>query len=304
MSISEKDTFTHIPLQGRLLFNEPLADYTTWRVGGKAKCLYKPRGIDDLAAFVQALPHNEPLLWLGLGSNSLIKDNGFPGTVIVTQGALNEIQVMDNNTVRVQAGVSCAKMARFCARNNLVGGEFWAGIPGTMGGALRMNAGCFNGETWSLVTEVETITRDGQIHKRTPDEFEVAYRHVSGLREDEWFVSATCSLSAGDKETSLKRIKELLARRAETQPTSEHNCGSVFRNPPNHFAAQLIESCGLKGISIGGAMVSQKHANFIINHEGKARASDIESLIALIQTKVFEETGFQLRQEVHTLGEQ
>jgi UDP-N-acetylmuramate dehydrogenase len=193
-------------------------------------------------------------------------------------------------------------MARFAARNNLAGGEFWAGIPGTMGGALRMNAGCHGGETWQSVIEIETISRQGEIKTRKPDEFEVAYRHVAGL-QDEWFVSATFKLNPGDKETSLHLIKELLARRASTQPTNEYNCGSVFRNPPGDFAARLIEACGLKGARIGGAVVCQKHANFIINHEGTATAADIEALMHLVQTKVQEQTTIELKREVHIIGD-
>lgn len=288
--------------QGTLLYNEPLAEYTTWRVGGPAAKLYKPAHVMDLSLFLRNLPQREPLLWLGLGSNSLIKDTGFNGTVILTQGCLKDINLIDAQTVKVEAGVSCASMARFCARNNLAGGEFWAGIPGTMGGALRMNAGCHGGETWQSVVEVHTMTRTGEIRVRKPEEFEIAYRHVSGP-SDEWFIAATFKLPLGEKEISLQIIKDLLARRADTQPTNEYNCGSVFRNPPGDFAARLIESCGLKGFSIGGAMVSQKHANFIINHQGSASAADIEALIQLVQAKVREQTTVELMREVHIIGD-
>ena len=289
--------------QGQLLMQESLADYTTWRVGGAAKALYKPAGIADLAVFLKQLPAEEPLVWLGLGSNSLIKDMGFSGTVILTQGCLNETTLIADDLIRVEAGVSCAKMARFSARNHLVGGEFWAGIPGTMGGALRMNAGCFNGETWDSVVEVETMTRTGEIRRRLPAEFNVSYRHVSGL-QDEWFIAATCRLTPGEKDKSLQLIKELLAHRAATQPTSEYNCGSVFRNPPDHFAAKLIESCGLKGMRLGGAMVSEKHANFIINHQGAASSNDIESLIRWVQKTVHEQTAIELVREIHIIGDE
>ena len=298
----EKDCGLAAECQGTLLFNEPLADYTTWRVGGPATRLYKPAHLADLVVFLRQLPKNEPLLWLGLGSNSLIRDKGFSGTVVVTQGCLKEIGLLDADTVRVEAGVSCASMARFTARNNLSGGEFWAGIPGTMGGALRMNAGCHGGETWQSVIEVQTINRHGEIRVRKPEEFEVAYRHVAGL-DNEWFISATFKLSPGNKETSLQVIKDLLAHRTNTQPTNEYNCGSVFRNPPGNYAARLIESCGLKGFQIGGAVVSQKHANFIINHEGTASAADIEALIHLVQTKVKEQTTIELMHEVHIIGD-
>ncbi|KTD22718.1 UDP-N-acetylmuramate dehydrogenase [Legionella londiniensis] len=302
MSIGK--TTEPIGLKGQLLFNLPLADYTSWRVGGPAKAIYKPVGITDLSGFLKQLPHEERLLWLGLGSNTLIKDGGFNGTVILTQGCLKEISLLSEDTIRVEAGVSCAQMARFCARNDLIGGEFWAGIPGTMGGALRMNAGCFNGETWQSVIEVETMTRDGEIHRRKADEFQISYRHVSGLGPDEWFIAAKCRLNRGKKEQSLQLIKELLARRAETQPTNEYNCGSVFRNPPGNHAAKLIESCGLKGKRIGSAMVSQKHANFIINDQGGATAKDIELLINCVQKAVFEHTSIELIREVHILGDE
>lgn len=290
------------PYQGQLLLNEPLANYTTWRVGGIAKSLYQPLNIEDLSEFLKTLPSTEPLLWLGLGSNSLIRDSGFNGTVILTQGCLKGMELIDETLVRVEAGVSCATMARFCARAHLSGGEFWAGIPGTMGGALRMNAGCFGRETWEAVELVETITRDGVIRQRKPEEFEIGYRHLEGL-QNEWFVSATCRLSQGEKEKSLQLIKELLAHRADTQPTNEYNCGSVFRNPPGNFAARLIESCGLKGTQIGGAIVSDKHANFIINQEGKAQAQDIESLIELVKETVLKKTNIELVREVHIIGD-
>lgn len=307
MSVTEKDSGVATEFQGKMLYNEPLADYTTWRVGGPAAKVYKPADLADLILFLSKLPITEPLLWLGLGSNSLIRDGGFKGTVISTQGCLKEISLINETTVKVEAGVSCASMARFCARNNLAGAEFWAGIPGTMGGALRMNAGCHNGETWQSVVEVQTMTRDGQIRLRQPAEFDVAYRHVAGIENpamvDEWFVSGTFRLALGNKDESLQIIKDLLARRASTQPTNEYNCGSVFRNPPGDFAARLIESCGLKGFFIGGAKVSEKHANFIINHEGLATAADIEALIYLVQTKVYEQTGIELIREVHFIGD-
>lgn len=285
-----------------LLFNELLSDYTTWRVGGPAARLYKPFQVADLVDFLQQLPPKEPLLWLGLGSNSLIRDKGFAGTVILTQGCLKEMTLQDDNSIQVEAGVSCASMARFAARNGLSGGEFWAGIPGTMGGALRMNAGCHGEETWQKVVEVQTITRGGEIRVRKPCEFEIGYRHVVGLGE-EGFLSATVQLVPGNKESSLQKIKELLAHRANTQPINEYNCGSVFRNPPGNFAASLIESCGLKGFCIGGAMVSLKHANFIINHQGSASAADIEALIRFTQEKVREQTSVELAHEVHIIGE-
>ncbi len=291
-------------LKGELLSDELLAHYTTWRVGGAARLLYKPADIDDLANFLQQCPVTEPIIWIGLGSNSLIKDGGFAGIVVITQNCLNNLTQIAEDLVRVEAGVSCAKMARFCTRQHLTGGEFWAGIPGTMGGALRMNAGCFHKETWESVVEVETITRLGERRIRKPSEFKIAYRSALGLDLDEWFVAATCRLIPGDQAHSAELIKELLAHRAATQPINEWSCGSVFRNPPNQFAAKLIESCGLKGHQIGEAIVSQKHANFIINHAGKASAKDIEQLIDFVRQTVYAKTGIELIQEVHVIGEE
>jgi len=290
-------------LSGSLLYNEPLANYTTWRVGGPAKVLYKPADIKDLANFLQSIPEEEPILWLGLGSNSLIKDTGFDGTVIVTQNCLRQLECIEGDEVYVQSGVSCAQMARFCARSNFEQGEFWAGIPGTMGGALRMNAGCHGGETWDYVSRVETINRKGELRWRKASEFSVAYRHVEGLAEDEWFTAAICKLPHGTKSQSLETIKQLLTTRANTQPTSEYNCGSVFRNPPGDHAARLIECCGLKGFRIGGAQVSTKHANFIINQDGEASAQDIELLIAYVHKTVLEQMHVDLVREVLILGD-
>ena len=290
-------------LRGELRHNEPLERYTTWRVGGVARCVYLPRDLDDLVYFLSTLATDDPLLWLGLGSNSLIRDGGFPGTVVVTQGGLAGIDLLADGLIRVEAGVSCAKLARFAARAGLHGAEFWAGIPGTMGGALRMNAGCHQSETWDSVVSVETLSRSGVIRVRKPEAFDVAYRHVSGLAEDEWFVAATYRFSPGPTEVALQTIKALLARRAATQPTSEYNCGSVFRNPPNDYAARLIEACGLKGVALGGARVSEKHANFIVNHEGSAKALDIEALIEHVHATVLERTGINLIREVHFIGE-
>lgn len=303
MAHNMKDEFYPQDIQGQWLTNESLADYTTWRVGGPARHVYKPAGVEDLARFLKRHSYDGDVLWLGLGSNSLIRDSGFSGLVILTQGSLNGLEIIGDHCIRVEAGVSCAKMARFAARNNSSGAEFWAGIPGTMGGALRMNAGCFRAETWERVIEVETMTRTGEIRKRKPSEFNVSYRHVEGLETDEWFIAATCQLVKGDKVRSLDMIKALLDRRAETQPTSEYNCGSVFRNPEGDYAARLIESCGLKGFAIGGALVSDKHANFIINHAGRASSNDIERLIQHVHQTVMSKTGTDLKREVHILGD-
>lgn len=288
-------------LRGNLLLDEPMSRHTTWRIGGPADRYYQPADIDDLAQFLQQLPENEPVFWLGLGSNLLVRDGGIRGTVIATSGVVNGLESTSDITVRAEAGVACAKVARFCARNGLTGAEFLAGIPGTMGGALAMNAGAFGGETWNIVRTVETLDHRGQRHQRKPEEYDISYRHVSGP-VGEWFVAAELQLVKGDVEAGQARIKELLARRGETQPTQQPNAGSVFRNPENDYAARLIEVCGLKGVCEGAACVSEKHANFIIN-TGGATAADVEALIEKVATEVAEQQHVQLCREVHIVGE-
>lgn len=287
-------------LRGKLSKNISLSEFTSWRVGGKAKQLYQPADIEDLSSFLKSLPADENIIWLGLGSNLLIRDGGLDATIIATQGSLSQLTCLDEKTVYAQAGISCAQAARFSARQSLTNIEFLAGVPGTIGGALAMNAGCFGGETWNHVKSVQTIDRNGQVQTRTPDMFSIAYREVKTTRE-EWFISASFSLDTGDKKKSLAMIRQMLDKRAETQPTNEPSCGSVFRNPPGNHSAKLIEACGLKGHSIGGAQVSTKHANFIVN-TGNATAKDIETLIAHVAEQVEKTHKIQLIREVHIIG--
>lgn len=288
-------------LRGELRLNEPLARYTSWRVGGPADRLYRPADEADLAEFIAQLDPAEPLFWLGLGSNLLIGDGGIRGTVIHTLGCLSEITETGEGRLRVGAGASCAKVARFACRQGLVGAEFLAGIPGTMGGALAMNAGAWGGETWPLVQRARTIDRRGQIHERNASAYRFGYREVEGP-PDEWFLGAELALQQGDGEAAQARVRTLLDRRAATQPTGLPSCGSVFRNPPGEHAAKLIETAGLKGRRLGGAEVSTKHANFIIN-AGDATAADIAGLIELVKTEVARSSGIQLQTEVRLLGE-
>jgi UDP-N-acetylmuramate dehydrogenase len=287
-------------VRGQLLKNEPLSNYTSWRTGGPADYVYMPADLDDLSQFMRHLPESMPLTWLGLGSNTLIRDGGLDGVVIITQGALAKLGELEVSVIRAESGVSAAQLARHSARLGSAGLEFMAGIPGTVGGALAMNAGCFGGETWRFVKAVETINREGEIKIRPASDFEVGYRHVI-KPEDEWFVAGHFMLQPGSKDVSLGQIRELLERRNSTQPTGTANCGSVFRNPPGDYAGRLIESCGLKGRRRGGAHVSPKHANFIINENG-ATSSDIEHLIADVQRIVHEETGIKLITEVCIIG--
>jgi UDP-N-acetylmuramate dehydrogenase len=287
--------------RGVLRENEVLSQHTSWRVGGPVARFYRPADIADLAMFLQALPANEPLFWVGLGSNLLVRDGGLRGTVICTSGVLGKISVQAQQQVYVEAGVACPKVAKFCAKHDLVGAEFLCGIPGTMGGALAMNAGAFGGETWQRVASVQTIDRHGVLRTHLPRDYQISYRHVSGP-PGEWFVSAVLQLQHGDGKVSAAQQKALLAKRSASQPTQQPNAGSVFRNPPGDYAARLIEQCGLKGLCIGGACVSEKHANFIVN-VGTATAGDIEALIHKVRDTVRQETGVSLQQEVHIVGE-
>lgn len=287
-------------LRGELRRDESLARHTSWRVGGPARQLYRPADAADLAAFLAQLDPGEPLLWLGLGSNVLISDAGFPGAVIQTQGCLTRMERRGESGIFAESGVACAKLARFAARQDLVGIEFLAGIPGTLGGALAMNAGAWGGETWPQVSMVRTIDRHGQIRTRVPGDYSVGYREVKGV-EGEWFLDADLQLMPGDGQAGLERIRALLDKRARTQPTGLPSCGSVFRNPPGDHAARLIESVGLKGYRLGGAQVSEKHANFIIN-TGEASALDIINLIEHVRQQVERRTGVGLIPEVRMVG--
>jgi UDP-N-acetylmuramate dehydrogenase len=280
-----------------------MAKYTSWKVGGPARHFYRPADADDLVEFLRSLPADEKLLWLGLGSNLLVRDGGFDGTVVHTQGCLKDMLMTGPTSLRIEAGVSCAVAARYAAREGLVGLEFFAGIPGTVGGALSMNAGSFGGETWPLVESVEMINRHGDIVTRQPEEFVVAYRQVELPEADEWFLSANFRLQQGDAEQAQEHIRQLLQQRADSQPIGLPSGGSTFRNPPGDHAARLIESCGLKGHCIGDACVSEKHANFVINTDD-ASAADIEQLIRLIQQTVLQQTGVELQPEVRIVGEE
>ena len=315
-------------LRGRFLHNEPMKKHVSWRAGGLAQRVYIPADLEDLSWLVRSLPVDEPIHMLGLGSNLLVRDGGVQGVTILLHGVLKKLAIesrvqglppgeVNTGLVYAQAGVAAPKLARFCANQNLVGGEFWAGIPGTVGGALAMNAGCYGHETWEKVAQVLTLNRYGQFNERRPEDYVTGYRHATlramlpggtnaGLRPtqpvEEWFIGAWFRLLKGDGLASRATIKTLLQQRIATQPLQLPNAGSVFRNPPHDFAARLIESCGLKGHCIGDAQVSDKHANFIVNI-GAATASDIERLIEHVETVVEARTNVRLLREVRIIGE-
>ena len=326
-------------LRGRLAHDAPLAKFTSWRAGGTADTLYVPADRDDLARFVAHLPAREPLLAIGLGSNTLVRDGGIRGTVVVMHNPGAAVALADG-LLYADAGLACPKLARFAANQGCAEAEFLAGIPGTVGGALAMNAGCYGGETWRYVVRVEVLRRDGTFEMRTPADYVIGYRSVKraptlapggaalppegaefapwdgpaarngpttlaadAASEGELFTAAWFRFPAGDADAARARIRELLARRILAQPLDLPNAGSVFRNPPNDHAARLIEACGLKGHAIGGTRVSEKHANFIVNPRGHAKAADIEALINFVRETVRAKTGVVLEQEVRIVGQ-
>jgi UDP-N-acetylmuramate dehydrogenase len=307
-----RSSISNPKLRGILRFNEPMKKHTSWRAGGMAACFYQPADLADLTTFLRDLSPHEMVYLVGLGSNLLVRDGGLHGTVVAQHARLNDLQLVKQNgqtgMIFAGAGVACAKVARFAALNDLAGAEFLAGIPGTVGGALAMNAGCFGAETWQIVAQVQVIDRQGRVRERQTTDYGISYREVA-LKSisdygpsEEWFTGAWFKLRNGNHAMSLQKIKELLVKRVNSQPLNLPNAGSVFRNPPGDYAARVIESCGLKGFRIGRAMVSQKHANFIVNMGGAA-ATDIEAVMTVMQDTVKKQTGIGLVSEVRIIGD-
>jgi len=289
-----------IDVQGEIRHNEPMSRHTSWRAGGAADTFFVPASVADLAAYLRQLDVDTPIFWHGVGSNLLVRDGGIRGVVISASRALRQLERTDNYRVEAGAGVPCTQLARQCIRWKLGPSEFFAGIPGTVGGALAMNAGAHGGETWDRVESVRTIDRSGETHERAPAEYTVGYRSVTGPA-NEWFIGASFRFEP-DVIPSLETLNAMLERRKATQPLGLPSCGSVFRNPEGDFSARLIEAAGLKGHRIGGAEVSEKHANFIINRD-KASAKDIEELIEHVRQTVLEKHGVRLVHEVRIVGE-
>jgi UDP-N-acetylmuramate dehydrogenase len=287
-------------VQGEVRYNESMSRHTSWRAGGMAEVFFVPASIEDLVAFLRGLDADTPLFWHGVGSNLLVRDGGLPGVVVSASKILRDLERTDHYLVRAGAGLPCTQLARQCVRWELGPSEFFAGIPGTVGGALAMNAGAHGGETWDRVESVRTIDRAGEVHQRAPGEYTVGYRSVNGPA-NEWFLGATFRFEA-DVIPSIESMNAMLERRKMTQPLGLPSCGSVFRNPDGDYSARLIEAAGLKGHRIGGAEVSQKHANFIINRD-EASATDIEELIEHVRQTVLDKSGINLTHEVRIVGE-
>ncbi len=303
MMMNEPLRFTG--LRGKLSRELSLARHTSWRCGGNARLAYIPADRDDLAAFVRELSPADDLMAIGLGSNILVRDGGLRGAVVLLHNPGGALAVADG-LIYAEAGVASPKLARFAAMHGCAEAEFLAGIPGTVGGALAMNAGCYGGETWRHVARIEVLLRSGSFAVRTPADYSIGYRSVrlaNGAMLDGVFTAAWFRFPHGDVTQARARIKALLAKRIATQPLNLPNAGSVFRNPPGDHAARLIEQCGLKGHAIGGALVSEKHANFIVNANGEATAADIEALIEHVGNVVHARTGVRLEPEVRIVGE-
>jgi UDP-N-acetylmuramate dehydrogenase len=287
--------------RGELRSNEPMSRHTSWRVGGPADLFFVPSSLDDLAQFLRELEIDTPIFWHGVGSNLLVRDGGIRGVVISASKILRSIKRVESLLVTAGSGAPCTQLARECLRWGIGPSEFFAGIPGTVGGALAMNAGAHGGETWDRVESVRTMDRSGEIRRRSPTDYSVGYRSVTGPR-DEWFIEANFRFEPG-VSASKETLNALLQRRKATQPLGLPSCGSVFRNPPGDHAARLIEAAGLKGFRIGGAEVSGKHANFIINSDN-ASAANVEELIEHVRRTVVEKHGIELLHEVRIVGEQ
>lgn len=290
-----------VRFESRVKFDEPMSRHTSWHIGGPADVYFSPRDRADLLAFLAALPEGTPQFWLGLGSNLLVRDGGIRGVVIDTQSGLNRLERINDTTLTCEAGVPCARLARQCIKWGLAPAEFLAGIPGTLGGALSMNAGAFGGETWPRVRSVDVCDARGNARRRDAREFGYGYRHIVPPVDGEHFLAASLEFEYRPGITE-DAMRELLLRRKESQPIGEWSCGSTFTNPPGDHAARLIEAAGLKGTRIGDIMVSPKHANFLVNVEA-ATAADVERLVALIQKEVEQRFSVRLQPEFRTVGE-
>lgn len=298
--MNQLEEFDMSGLTGELRINEPMSRHTSWRTGGLATWFYTPDGLDDLEKFLKRLPKNISITWCGLGSNTLFRDGGFPGVVISTLKGLNRIERQNDEEIYAEVGVPSAKLAKYSAKNSLCGAEFLVGVPGTVGGALAMNAGCFGGETWDVVKSVDMMDREGNWFSKDASEIVKSYRFAE-IKPGEWFVGAVFRLKQCSAEMSLKKIKTLLKKRMATQPIQTANAGSVFRNPHGDYAARLMDTAGLKNFSIGGARFSPVHVNFIEN-QGKATAADIENLIEHAKNRVLALHGIKLEPEVKIIG--
>jgi len=289
----------------------PLARHTSFRVGGLADEYFCPKNLEQLVSFLQARV-DTPVTYLGLGSNVLIADSGVRGAVVHLRAGFNDITEIeklpkgikrehsDSILLRAEAGATTAKLSRYCARKHLPTGAFLGGIPGTVGGAIRMNSGAYGSETWDFIRAIEIVDKNGVCKIVPAQEFEVGYRTVA-LPLGTFVAAGYFEFIIEHDSDAFSRCRELLRLRNSSQPIGTYNCGCVFRNPIGESAGNLIDRAGLKGFEVGDAEVSKKHANFIINRGG-ATAKDIFTLISTITKRVLDEFGLELKPEVRIIG--
>ena len=287
-------------VRGRLEANSPLADLTWFRVGGPAEVLFTPADEADLAEFLKAMPQDIPVTVIGVGSNLLVRDGGVPGVVIRMGRGLAEVSLGEDNRIRVGVAALDVRVARFALEHGIDALTFLRGIPGTIGGALRMNAGAYGGETKDVLVEARAVDRSGNIHVLSNADMKFSYRH-SGAPEDLIFTAALLQGRTGNRDEIAAAMDKITESREATQPVKTRTGGSTFKNPPGHKSWQLIDKAGLRGFAIGPAKVSELHCNFLIN-EGGATAAQIEELGETVRSRVKQNSGIDLDWEIKRIG--
>ncbi|MEX2034096.1 MAG: UDP-N-acetylmuramate dehydrogenase [Xanthobacteraceae bacterium] len=286
-------------LRGRLLPNQPLAPLTWFRVGGPAQVLFMPEDEADLCYFLANLPADISVIVVGLGSNLIVRDGGVPGVVVRLGRGFNEISVEDHR-IRAGAAVPDVKVARAAQEAGIAGLSFLRGIPGAIGGALRMNGGAYGRETKDALVAARAVDRLGRVHMLSNADMHYSYRHC-GAPEDFIFTEATFQGTAGDREAIAGQMEQITESREATQPIKSRTGGSTFKNPPGRKAWQLIDAAGCRGLLVGDAQVSELHCNFLINRGG-APAADIETLGETVRRRVKEASGVELEWEIRRIG--
>ena len=299
--MTDVSTLTLPPLRGQVANNVSLAPYSWFRVGGPADLFFAPEDEEDLSQFLKALPSDIPILVLGLGSNLLVRDGGFRGAAIKLGKGFQSISMDDKQLVTAGAGAADVKVARIAAEAGIAGLAFLRGIPGTIGGALRMNGGAYGGETKDVVVLARGLDRSGDLHTFDLSAMGFSYRHCA-VADDIIFTEAVFQGRQGNSAAILAEMNTITEARSSSQPVNTRTGGSTFRNPQGYKAWELVDQAGFRGFKKGGAEVSPLHTNFLIAHEG-AKASDIESLGEEIRSRVFEQSGILLEWEIKRVGE-
>ncbi len=301
MQISGEELVKRLPqVRGRLSTDVMLSDLTWFRVGGPAEVMFSPADEDDLAGFLSEIPDNIPVMTVGIGSNLLVRDGGIPGVVIRLGRGFSTIEIEDDNRIRAGAAVPDIKLAMSAARAGIAGLAFYRGIPGSVGGALRMNGGSYGTETKDVVVEINCVTSKGEKIILNVDDMGYSYRHCS-VAEDVIFTRALFQGTAGDPDQITEDMNAITTAREATQPIKSRTGGSTFKNPDGHKSWQLIDAAGCRGLRVGGAHVSEKHCNFLIN-DGDATAADIETLGETVRARVLAHSGVQLEWEIKRIG--